>query len=178
MKRSQKINVYVYKLLIEKNLNGFSVIEARDIAHLFPESPQDIDVLRKLVYRQLRKCEEIGWLRSEGSGRGKRYYKTDEFNALSFEPRRLPSKKKKPKISNTQPHSDYPELTIERSRLKGELEVTLGEIEKYKVLKEQYPEQFQLIERLQATANERAATFMGTINAITNMLNSISRERA
>ncbi|RQW62534.1 hypothetical protein [Vibrio viridaestus] len=181
MKRSQKINTYIYKLLIETKMDGFSVIEARDVARLFPESPKDINELRKIVYRQLLKCIECGWLRCEGSRREKRYFKTDEFNSISFEPRKPKSRVKKniPKVSVTnQANRDYSELTIERNRLKGELEVTLGEIEKYKALKEQYPEQFQLLERLNVAANEKAALFMGNINAITNMLNSLSHERA
>lgn len=181
MKRSQKINGYIYKLLIEKNLDGFSVIEARDEASVFPESPKDVNEVRKIVYRQLLKCIECGWLRCEGSGRGKRYFKTDEFNSLSFEPRKLKARVKKntSKISVTnKANSDYSELTIERNRLKGELEVTFGEIDKYKKLKEQYPEQYQLLERLQTAANEKAALFMGNINAISNMLNSLHHERA
>lgn len=181
MKRSQKINAYIYKLLIEKKMDGFSVVEARDVARLFPESPKDINELRKIVYRQLLKCIESGWLRCEGSGREKRYFKTDEFNSLSFEPRKPKSRvrKSRPRVSVTnQDNNDYSELTVERNRLKGELEVTLGEIDKYKALKEQYPEQFQLLERLNVAANEKAALFMGNINAITNMLNSLSHERA
>ncbi|MBY7855750.1 hypothetical protein KW429_18885 [Vibrio fluvialis] len=181
MKRSQKINAYIYKLLIEKRMDGFSVIEARDVARLFPESPKDINELRKIVYRQLLKCIESGWLRCEGSGREKRYFKTDVFNSLSFEPRKPKSRvrKSRPTVSVTnQDSNDYSELTVERNRLKGELEVTLGEIDKYKTLKEQYPEQLQLLERLNVAANEKAALFMGNINAITNMLNSLSHERA
>ncbi len=177
MKRSQKINVYVYKLLIEKKMDGFTVIEARDIARSFTESPKDIDELRKIVYRQMRKCEDCGWLRSEGSGREKRYYKTDTFKSQSFEPRKLRVKHHDSKLSPiNKPSNDYVKLTVERNQLKGELEVTLGEIDKYKDLKEQYPEQKLLIERLQVTANEKAAVFMGNINAITNILNSLSYE--
>jgi len=179
MKRSQKINVYIYKLLIDKKMDGFSIVEARDIARMFPESPRDINELRKIIYRQISKCIKSGWLRCEGSGREKRYYKTDDFYALSFEPRKPRLKKRTFQVSSTnQVSNDYSELTVERKRLKGELEVTLGEIEKYNVLKEQYPEQFQLLERLQVAANEKAALFMGNINAITNMLNSLSHERA
>ncbi|CAE6920812.1 hypothetical protein [Vibrio sp. B1FLJ16] len=181
MKRSQKINVYIYKLLIEKNMDGFTIVEARDAARLFPESPKDINELRKIVYRQILKCIESRWLTSEGSGRKKRYFKTDEFNLLSFVPRKpkSPVRKVSPKASVTnQATNDYSELIVERNKLKGELEVTLGEIDKYKVLKEQYPEQFQLLDGLQFVANEKAALFMGNINAITNMLNSLSHERA
>ncbi|HHC6614293.1 TPA: hypothetical protein ACN311_003539 [Vibrio parahaemolyticus] len=161
-------------------MDGFTIIEARDVARLFPESPKDINELRKIVYRQILKCIESGWLRSEGSGRKKRYFKTDEFNSLSFEPRKPTSRIKKTssKVSVTnQITNDYSELIVERNKLKGELEVTLGEIDKYKALKEQYPEQSQLLDGLQFVANEKAALFMGNINAITNMLSSLSHER-
>ncbi|MEF1341903.1 hypothetical protein REH81_35015, partial [Vibrio rotiferianus] len=112
MKRSQKINAYIYKLLIEKKMDGFSVVEARDVARLFPESPKDINELRKIVYRQLLKCIESGWLRCEGSGREKRYFKTGEFKALSFEPRKPKSRvrKSRPRVSVTnQDSNDYSE---------------------------------------------------------------------
>lgn len=69
MKRSQKINVYIYKLLIEKNMDGFTIVEARDAARLFPESPKDINELRKIVYRQILRCIENEWLCCEGSGK-------------------------------------------------------------------------------------------------------------
>ena len=72
MKRSQKINVYIYKLLIEKKMDGFTIVEARDASRFFPESPKDISELRKIIYRQILRCIENGWLRFEGSGRGKR----------------------------------------------------------------------------------------------------------
>lgn len=162
-------------------MDGFTIVEARDAARLFPESPKDINELRKIVYRQILRCIENEWLRCEGSGREKRYFKTDKFNSLSFEPRKPKSRVRKapPKGSVTnQATNDYSELIVERNKLKGELEVTLGEIDKYKALKEQYPEQFQLIDGLQFVANEKAALFMGNINAITNMLNSLSHERA
>ncbi|MEZ8103358.1 hypothetical protein [Vibrio bivalvicida] len=64
MKRSKKINVYIYKLLIEKKMDGFSVVEARDAARLFSESPKDINELRKIVYRQLLQCIEALLLKS------------------------------------------------------------------------------------------------------------------
>jgi hypothetical protein len=174
MRHSQKINTYIHKLLIEKKMDGFSVIEARDTAQLFDESPEDTDEVRKIVYRQIRLCETNGWLRSEGSSRQKRYFKTDLFNSLSFEPRKKRPRKTTSVISSpNQSTHDYSELAIERNKIKGELAVTLGEIEKYKTLKEQYPEQSQLIARLHAAANEQAALFMGNIDAITKVLSSL-----
>ncbi|MBF9001585.1 hypothetical protein [Vibrio nitrifigilis] len=180
MKRSQKINAYIYKLLIEKGWMGFPLLR---LGMLPVCSPKALKTSMNFVdcYRQLLKCIESRWLRCEGSGREKRYFKTDEFNSLSFEPRKPKSRvrKSRPTVPVTnQDSNDYSELTVERNRLKGELEVTLGEIDKYKTLKEQYPEQFQLLERLNVAANEKAALFMGNINAITNMLNSLSHERA
>lgn len=174
MKRSQKINIYIYKLLIERKMDGFLVVEARDVARLFPESPKDINELRKIIYRQILKCITIGWLRSEGAGRKKRYFKTDKFNSLSFECSKPRVKNKTYKISFTnQQNNDYSELAVERNKLKDELEITLGIIEKYKELKERYPEQSMLLDKLHATASKQSASFMSDIEAITNMLNGL-----
>ncbi|WP_413284051.1 hypothetical protein [Vibrio sp. MA40-2] len=175
MKRSKKINACIYKLLIEKKMDGFSVIDARNVAQLFDESPKDANEIRKIVYRQIRLFEINGWLRSEGDRKDKRYFKTELFNSLSFEPKKKRfTKVTTKKISSDKPINDYSELVIERKRIKGKLVVTLSEIEKYQVLKEQYPEQVQLLNNLHAEASDQAAIFMGNIDAITKMLNSLN----
>ena len=69
--------------------------------------------------------------------------------------------------------NDYSELTIEKSKLKDELAVTLNSIEKYNELRDRYPEQSNLLDHLHVTATEKAALFMGSIDAISNMLNGL-----
>ncbi|EEY98019.1 hypothetical protein VOA_002910 [Vibrio sp. RC586] len=50
MKRSMKISAEMYKLLIERTLDGFSVIELRDEFIVLKGSPIDPDEARKKVY--------------------------------------------------------------------------------------------------------------------------------
>ncbi|EPB0665138.1 hypothetical protein ACQ90Y_002650 [Vibrio alginolyticus] len=87
MKRSMKISAEMYKLLIERTLDGFSVIELRDEFIVLKGSPIDPDEARKKVYRQILRFIKKGWLRSEGSGRQKRYFQTDTFKSLNVEPK-------------------------------------------------------------------------------------------
>lgn len=82
-----KISAEMYKLLIERTLDGFSVIELRDEFIVLIGSPIDPDEARKKVYRQILRFIKKGWLRSEGSGRQKRYFQTDTFKSLDVEPK-------------------------------------------------------------------------------------------
>ncbi|MBO1273562.1 hypothetical protein J3L11_18165, partial [Shewanella sp. 4t3-1-2LB] len=82
MKRSKKINAIMYKLLIEKEMDAFSIIEARDALLQFEPSNQEANEARKRVYRQLALFQRNGWLKCIGRGRQKRFYVTDEFRKL------------------------------------------------------------------------------------------------
>lgn len=79
MKRSRKISAVMHKLLIEKGMDGFSVVELRDASLSIEFTGSDLDEARKKVYRQILRFEKNNWLRSEGSGRKKRYFQTDLF---------------------------------------------------------------------------------------------------
>ena len=76
MKRSTRISAVMFKLLIEKRMDGFSVIEARDASLSDGDGTQKLDEARKKVYRQIWQYQQRGWLRSEGEGRSKRYFQT------------------------------------------------------------------------------------------------------
>ncbi len=84
MKRSMKISAEMYKLLIERTLDGFSVIELRDELIVLKGSPIDPDEARKKVYRQILRFIKKGWLRSEGSGRQKDTFRQTLLNLLMW----------------------------------------------------------------------------------------------
>lgn len=75
MKRSMKISAEMYKLLIERTMDGFSVIELRDEFIALKGPFVDPDEARKKVYRQILRFIKKGWLRSEGSGRQKNTFR-------------------------------------------------------------------------------------------------------
>lgn len=164
MKRSMKISAEMYKLLIERTLDGFSVIELRDEFIFLKDSPIDPDEARKKVYRQILRFIKKGWLRSEGSGRQKRYFQTDTFKSLNVEP-------KSGNVGTEMVSShDYSVLVSECSQYKGELEIVLGEIDEYQSLKARFPELEPKLMTLFEEARERSAYLLGKVNGLTNVL--------
>ncbi len=61
-------------LLIEKRMDGFSVMEARDASLNIGDGMPNLDEARMKVYRQIWQYQQRGWLRTEGEGRNKRYF--------------------------------------------------------------------------------------------------------
>lgn len=164
MKRSMKISAEMYKLLIERTLDGFSVTELRDEFIVLKGSSIDPDEARKKVYRQILRFIKKGWFSCEGIGRQKRYFQTDTFKALSVEP-----KSGNVDIEITSKH-DYSMLVSERNQYKGELEIVLGEIDEYQSLKARFPELESKLDPLFDEARIRSAYLLGKINGLTNVL--------
>ncbi|MCZ4374325.1 hypothetical protein O4H50_21280 [Vibrio diazotrophicus] len=167
MKRSMKISAEMYKLLIERTLDGFSVIELRDEFIVLKGSNIDSDEARRKVYRQILRFLKQGWLRCEGSGRHKRYFQTDTFKALHVEPK---SVNVDTEIAS---NHDYSMLVSERNQYKGELEIVLGEIDEYHSLKSRFPELESKLITLLDEAKERSAYLLGKVNGLTNVLKVI-----
>lgn len=170
MKRSIKISAVMHKLLIEKRMDGFSVIEARDVSLNDGCATQNLDEARKKVYRQIWQYQQRGWLRSEGEGRNKRYFQTEQFIELEVVPRR----KSERKVSVKQSTSDYSVLFRESNEYKGELEIVLGEIDEYHSLKCRFPELESRLVPLLQQARERSAHLLGKMNGLENVLKTLS----
>ncbi len=93
MKRSIRISAVMHKLLVEDEMDGFSVVEVRDASLKLEEGTQNSDEARKKVYRQIWQYQQRGWLRSEGKGRNKKYFQTEQFRELQTVPRKKPNVK-------------------------------------------------------------------------------------
>ncbi|WP_217517180.1 hypothetical protein [Vibrio metschnikovii] len=171
MKKVIRINPYMFNLLIEKGMDDFSVIDARDALLnsrvIFPSK----DDARKYIYKQLLSFEEKGWLSTIGTHRSKRYHQTSEFKALTVKPRVASNNKVNvdPIVTQT---ADTPlnVLEQEKKQYEGELEITLGEIEEYQSLLTRFPHNRQKMQPLFNTARERSAKLLGKINALTNWI--------
>ena len=170
MKRSIKISALMHKLLIEKKMDGFSVIEARDVSLNDGCGTQHLDEARKKVYRQIWQYQQRGWLRSEGEGRNKRYFQTEQFLELEVVARR----KSELEVSVKQSTSDYSVLFRESNEYKGELEIVLGEIDEYQSLRCRFPELESRLTPLLHQAKERSAHLLGKVNGLTNVLKALS----
>nr|WP_108320987.1 hypothetical protein [Vibrio cholerae] len=166
-----KISTEMYKLLIERTLDGFSVIELRDEFIVIKDSHIDPDEAYKKVYRQILRFIKKGWLKSEGSGRQKRYFQTETFKALHAEPK---SENVDIEVALDQ---DYSVLVSERNQYKGELEIVLGEIDEYQSLKARFPELESKLAPLFDEARNRSAYLLGKINGLTNVLKVLSGQK-
>lgn len=171
MKKVTRINPHIFNLLIEKEMDNFSVTEARDALLNSTSTFPSKDDARKYVYKQLLSFEEKGWLSVIGTRRDKRYHQTNEFKALTIEPRS--GRKRKAKVDSTDvqiPECSLNALEQEKKQHEGELAITLGEIEEYQSLFTRFPNNKQDMQPLFNAARERSAKLLGRINALTNWM--------
>lgn len=172
MKRSTKISAVMHKLLIEKGMDGFTVVELRDVYISVEDSHVDSDEARKKMYRQILRFMKKNWLRSEGHWQNKRYFQTDSFKALQVAPKLESVEMDAPSTP------DYSVLSYERNQYKGELEIVLGEIEEYRSLNRRFPELEVRLTPLLEQAKERSAHLLGKVNVLTNVLKTLSEGKA
>jgi len=171
MKKVIRINPHMFNLLIEKGMDNFSVTEARDALLNGTSAFPSKDDARKYVYKQLISFEEKGWLSVIGARRDKRYHQTNEFKALTIEPRVARNRKAKVDSTDVQiPEFSLNALEQEKKQHEGELVITLGEIEEYQSLLTRFPNNKQDMQPLFNAARERSAKLLGRINALTNWM--------
>ncbi|MCH1924162.1 hypothetical protein L9G74_06405 [Shewanella sp. C32] len=180
MKRSKKINAIMYKLLIEKEMDAFSIIEARDALLQTEATDLDANEARKQVYRHISLFQRNGWLNSIGSGRQKRFYVTDEFRELSVVSKKDTSAAsyRRQKQCSKNNKSEYSVLVKERKEHEGELKIVLGEIDEYRTLQTRFPALEDTIAPLLQRSKLRSAELLGKVNVLTNVLKSLSIEEA
>ncbi len=170
MSGHMKASEVLRKLLIEKEVDGFTVVELRDAAASLGFYEEDLDQGRKKIYRQILRFIKSDWLSSTGDGREKRYYQTELFRSLSIGPKHQSE-------GTTNPTTrDYSVLHQERDQYKAELEIILGEIEEYQSIKQRFPELEPKLAPLVGQAKERSAHLLGKVNVLTNVLNVLSED--
>ncbi|MCG9782003.1 hypothetical protein L1D52_06510 [Vibrio brasiliensis] len=172
MKRSTKISAIMHKLLIEKGMDRFSVIELRDASLSISDLRKNPDEARKRLYRQILRFVRNGWLESEGEGRDKRYFQTELFRSLNVRPKVGRENVTFP----VKPSPDYSVLRHERNQYKAELEIVLGEIDEYQSLNRRFPELEQRLNPMLQQARDRSAHLFGKVNVLTNVINTISSD--
>lgn len=170
MKRARRISAVMHKLLIEHGLDGFTVLEARDLWLSVYDKKSNSSEARKKVYRAIFNFEKKNWLRCEGSGRSKRYFQTEELKQIpGYEVSNHQSE------SNNQVYDhDYSILLNERNEYKGELEIVLGEVDEYQSIVSRFPDLEGRLAPIHQQAKERAALLLGKINALTAVLNTLT----
>ncbi|MDF2152882.1 hypothetical protein [Vibrio sp. CAU 1672] len=175
MKKTAKLNPYMFKLLIEKEMNNFSVIEIRNALMECDVVFADKEEARKFVYKQLLSLKNKGWLSTTGVHRRKRYLVTDNFRACSFEARA--QRKVSSAIKSSVMVSKTFDIVLkEKKKYEGELAITLGEIEEYQSLAARFPQDKATILPLFDSAKDRSAKLLGKINALSNWIHATKGE--
>lgn len=160
----------MHKLLIENGLDGFTVLEARDLWLSVDDKKLNSSEARKKVYRAIFNFEKKNWLRYEGSGPRKRYFQTEQFK----EQPDYGGLNHQSGINHETTDQDYSVLLNERNEYKGELEIVLGEVDEYQSIISRFPDLQSRLAPIHQQAKERAAMLLGKINALTTVLNTLS----
>ncbi|MGF1727820.1 hypothetical protein [Photobacterium nomapromontoriensis] len=172
MKQIKAINPYMYKLLIEKEMDDFSVLEARDELVASDSSLTNLDEARRLVYRHIMSFERRGWLMPSGNGRAKKYAQSEVFKQLV-----LQLKPQQTLLLQDRALAPYPcslmALAKEKKQHEGELAITLGEVEEYQSLIARFPENHDALLPLFTEAKERSAKLLGKMNALSNAIQTL-----
>ncbi len=170
MKRSRRISAIMHKLLIEHGLDGFTILEARDLWLSADDTNSNLSEVHKKVYRAIYNFEKSNWLRCEDTDRGKRYFQTEEF-------KELPDYKMlglHPKRNHANTEQDYSVLVNECNEYKGKLEIVLGEVDEYQSIVSRFPNLESRLAPIHQQAKERAALLLGKINALTTVLQTLN----
>ncbi|RKF14348.1 hypothetical protein DBZ36_16965 [Alginatibacterium sediminis] len=171
MKRSKKISAVMHKLLIEKGMDGFSVIEARDASLSQDGISSDLREARKQIYRQILRYEQKNWLRSEGQGQQKRYFQTAVARDLQN------IEQQEAVEESTDSILTFETLSKERNTYQAELEISVGEVEEYQSLMSRFPQLDSKLIPLLKRSRGRSAHLLGKINGLTNVLEALKQDQ-
>ncbi|KPW03633.1 hypothetical protein [Pseudoalteromonas sp. P1-8] len=170
-----KLNKLIYCLLIERSCDGFTIIELREELLALTNSFQDKYKARKFVYRQVTNLEQRELLKAKGSGRAKKYFKTELFNTTT-----VVAKSDEIKLENANSSSIdnqtspfFEALSTEKKIVEAELAISLIEVDEYKALQERFPEHHRLIYSALDGAKNNSARLLGKVKALNNVLTSL-----
>ncbi|PSV84933.1 hypothetical protein [Photobacterium iliopiscarium] len=172
-----KIHPDILMALKKMNDEPFKTTTIRDLLmQLFPYY-KNPNTTRLFASRHLTELEDKGVLTSTGIRHGKRFKKCDDYHLIKFETKQ-PRKNQhvKPVVKNQIDKLDaisescIKNLKTQKATMEAELSIKLAETEQYQAMIEQFPETAFLALKLHSEAKENAATIVGKIRAISNVL--------
>ncbi|WP_283132268.1 hypothetical protein [Enterovibrio norvegicus] len=176
MSQKVSLNHWLHNALIEKDMDGFSILEIRDCFLTDEGEELDKRELRLTLYRQIYKLVERGYLRKEGKSASQsvRYFKTERFFSFEYiaaKRTKLPLEQAAValKIEDGEAHF-LAQISRDKAQSEAELRITLGEVEEYKRVLALYPEKKALIEPLYIKTKEYSAELLGRINALSKLV--------
>jgi len=173
------MNIFLHFLLVSKQMNDFTVSEAKDtLMYEHKDFTDDVEA-RKFIYRQLTRTVKKGLLkRTTKLDEGVKkviYSKTKKFLAATISPIVRGSKAKEIMARSTQPkiekNVDYQgELKKELFEYEIDLNTILEEAKEYKRLSVRFPKLQGQLQQHNTRAKEKSIKLLGKINALQNLL--------
>ena len=191
MSKKANMNVFLHFLLVIKQMNNFTVTQAKET--LLREQSEFTDPVetRKFVYRQLTRNVAKGLLkRTNKLRKGVKeviYSKTELFFSLEVVPSSRASRLKKistenigaPNISTeTVKVIEYQE-ELKKDLLTYEIDLStlLGEAKEYQRLSARYPKLQEQLQLHHTQAKEKSIKLLGKINALQTLLGNKITEK-
>jgi hypothetical protein len=170
MSKKMDINVFLHFLLVIKDMNNFTVTEAKDtLLDKKEEFTDDIET-RKFIYRQLTRNVEKGLLkRTEKSDSGVNkviYSKTNLFFTVTVG---VLFRKSKVNVGGDK----RLKLITKLNHYKAELLLNIGESEAYKEVHSEFPELVDEIKPESNKAKDNNTIILGKIRAVEGLLGQV-----
>ncbi|MGO2293439.1 MAG: hypothetical protein ACTJH9_13380 [Pseudoalteromonas sp.] len=191
MSKQANMNVFLHFLLVIKQMNNFTVTEAKDA--LLHEQSEFTDAVetRKFIYRQLTRNVAKGLLkRTNKVNKGYKeviYSKTELFLNLEIVPSSRGSSAKSIEIINnnsTNAKVEKLQITEYQDELKKDLltyeidlNTVLEEAKEYKRLTARYPKLHEQLQLHHTQAKEKSIKLLGKINALQTLLGNEKIEK-
>jgi|GEM_PF-3195954 len=161
-----KLNETMKILLVENELNNFSMIEIRDAYQKAFPSDKSSGEIRKYLYRQLYRLKTEGYLKTEGDENSQNivYSKTDLFELVE----------QTSTVKHTKKSREIINLESDLIQLEVDLSASIAEAEEYNKYISLYPHHKSLImPRLKAT-REKSSSLLGKVAAAKGFIDVLS----
>ncbi|WP_297478344.1 hypothetical protein [uncultured Photobacterium sp.] len=176
MNSKVKINQDIFNALEQIDFDTFSVIKIRDIIQTSSNQYKNNNVARLFVARKLEYLETIGALKSSGSGRSKRYLKTQNFYTINFEKvKKREHQQCSPNILKEESSLTAQQLEKERKDIETELTVILVELDEYKRLMNRSKTLQTILQPTYKNTTQKSATLMAQLNVWTNAISLLKK---
>ena len=180
MSNKVEMNVFLHSLLVTKQMDNFTVTEAKEALMRECSVFDDPIEARKFIYRQLSRNIEKGLIKRTDSFNGGSkqviYSKTDKLLGSSIVIIKRGSKTKKKKtfqiesVSIPKAVSYETELKKELLAYEIDLNTLLEEAKEYKRLSTRFPELQTKLQQHQSQAKDKSIKLLGKVHALQNLL--------
>ena len=171
-----KLNYYIYELLVERKLVVFTINGLRDELIALSNIYEDPEQAKKFIYRQVIALEKKGFLKSEGVRQSKKYLTTKKFQQATFIKKLKVINKKEFEPLNTKPLIFKNVLLEEKQKLEFEMSILEVQIDEYKAIFSRYPDHGYQLSPLLNSAQKTFIQILGKINAFNEILNHLDKD--